>query len=154
MSLWCPFALLWVSDTTIRPLRTMSAVDLWHHRVSWRGKSKIIQSDRVSKPEKWEGLNGQETLQLRALKLQTPIKGLIKGTFPLSSFTLQSSTLFCAKRDKHYPSWPGQTSLATAGTNFTKPGAQNKVDPCTESLTLHQFALILPVAPPSSHNWF
>ena len=31
----------------------------------------------------------QETLQLRALKLQTPIKGLIKGTFPLSSFTLR-----------------------------------------------------------------
>ena len=32
----------------------------------------------------------QETLQLRALKLQTPIKGLIKGTFPLSSFTLRA----------------------------------------------------------------
>ena len=31
----------------------------------------------------------QETLQLRALKLQTPIKGLIMGTFPLSSFTLR-----------------------------------------------------------------
>ena len=29
---------------------------------------------------------------------------------------------------------PGRTnSLATAGSNFTKPGAQNKVDPCTQS---------------------
>ena len=26
-----------------------------------------------------------------------------------------------AKRDKHYPSRSGQTSLATAETNFTKP---------------------------------
>ena len=26
-----------------------------------------------------------------------------------------------AKRDKHYPSRSGQTSLATAVTNFTKP---------------------------------
>ena len=31
----------------------------------------------------------QETLQLRVLKLLTQIKGLIKGTFPLSSFTLR-----------------------------------------------------------------
>ena len=35
----------------------------------------------------------QETLQLRALKLLTPIKGLIKGTFPLSSFTLQADVI-------------------------------------------------------------
>ena len=32
----------------------------------------------------------QETLQLRALKLQTPIKDLIMDTFPLSSFTLRA----------------------------------------------------------------
>ena len=31
---------------------------------------------------------------------------------------------------KHYPGRAGQNSLATAGTNFTKPGAQHKVDLC------------------------
>ena len=35
----------------------------------------------------------QETLQLRALKLQTPIKDLIMDTFPLPSFTLQISLI-------------------------------------------------------------
>ena len=30
---------------------------------------------------------------------------------------------------KKDPSWAGQNSLATAGTNFTKPGEQNKVGP-------------------------
>ena len=34
----CPFALHWVSDTTIWPKGTKSAVELWHHRVSLRGK--------------------------------------------------------------------------------------------------------------------
>ena len=42
---------------------------------------KSGRGQMVSTPE-------QETLQLRALKLQTPIKDLIMGTFPLSSFTL------------------------------------------------------------------
>ena len=36
-----------------------SAVELWHHRVSSRGKYEIIQSERVSKLDKWEGLNDQ-----------------------------------------------------------------------------------------------
>ena len=30
-----------------------------------------------------------------------------------------------AKRDKHYPSRSGQTSLATAVTNITKPVTKN-----------------------------
>ena len=46
----------------------------------------------------------QETLQLRALKLQTPIKGLIKGTFPLSSFTLRSDLTSERKCIGH--NWP------------------------------------------------
>ena len=46
----------WISDTPIWPKWGESADELWHHRVSWRGKYKIIQSERVSKLEKWEGL--------------------------------------------------------------------------------------------------
>ena len=37
---------------------------------------------------------------------------------------------------KHYPGRAGQNSLATAGTNFTKPGAQHKVDLCMSELPL------------------
>ena len=40
------------------------------------------------------------------------------------------SPLFCANIDKKDPGRARQNSLATEGTNFTKPGAQNKVDPC------------------------
>ena len=43
---------------------------------------------------------------------------------------LQRSTLFCANIVKKDPGRARQNSIATAGTNFTKPGAQNKVDLC------------------------
>ena len=67
-----------------------SAVELWHHRVSWRGKSEIIQLDKSFKALKVGGgqmvsTPEQETLQERALKLQTTIK----GTFPLFTLTLR-----------------------------------------------------------------
>ena len=44
---------------------------------------------------------------------------------------LQRSPLFCANIVKKDPGRARQNSLATAGTNFTKPGAQNKGDLCT-----------------------
>ena len=56
-----------------------SAVELWHHRVSWRGKYKIIQPERVSKLEKVEGAKWSA----------------LKSTFGLSTLTLGSQiTLF------------------------------------------------------------
>ena len=45
--------------------------------------------------------------------------------------TIQRSPLFCANIVKKDPGRASQNSLATAGTNFIKPGALNKVDPCT-----------------------
>ena len=48
----------------------------------------------------------------------------------LSTRTLQRSPLFCANIVKKDPDRARQTSLATAGNKFTKPGAQNKGDPC------------------------
>ena len=44
-------------------------------------------------------------------------------------FTLQRSSLFCANTVKKDPGRARQNSLATAGTNFTKPGALSKVEP-------------------------
>ena len=44
---------------------------------------------------------------------------------------VQRSPLFCANTFKKDPGRAGQKSLATAGTNFTKPGAHNKGDLCT-----------------------
>ena len=44
---------------------------------------------------------------------------------------VQRSPLFCANIVKKDPGRARQNSLATAGTNFTKPGAQNKGDLCT-----------------------
>ena len=44
---------------------------------------------------------------------------------------LQRSPLFCANIVKKDPGRAKQNSLATAGTKFTKPGAQNKVDLCS-----------------------
>ena len=38
-----------------------------------------------------------------------------------------------AERDKHYPSRFGQTSLATAGTNITKPLTKNNFGPSTRA---------------------
>ena len=43
---------------------------------------------------------------------------------------LQRTPLFCANRVKKDPGRARKNSLATAGTNFTKPGAQNKGDLC------------------------
>ena len=43
---------------------------------------------------------------------------------------LQKSPLFCANIVKKNPSRAKETTLATAGTNFTKPGAQKKGDLC------------------------
>ena len=39
-----------------------------------------------------------------------------------------------AERDKHYPSRPGQTSLATAVANITKPVTKNNFGPSTSGL--------------------
>ena len=45
--------------------------------------------------------------------------------------SLQRSTLICANIVKKDPGRARQNSLVTAGTNFTKPGAQNKGDRCS-----------------------
>ena len=39
--------------------------------------------------------------------------------------------LMFAERDEHYPSRPGQTSVATAVTNITKPVTKNNFRPST-----------------------
>ena len=44
---------------------------------------------------------------------------------------IQRSPLFCANTCKKDPGRTRRNSLATAATNFTKPGAQNKGDLCT-----------------------
>ena len=41
-----------------------------------------------------------------------------------------------AERDKHYPSRSGQTSLATAVANITKPDTKNNFGPSSVSLVL------------------
>ena len=43
---------------------------------------------------------------------------------------IQGSPLFCANIVKKDPGRARQNSLATAGTNFTKPEAQKKGDLC------------------------
>ena len=43
-------------------------------------------------------------------------------------FHIQRSPLFCGNIVKKDPGRAGQNSLATAGTNFTKPGVHNKGD--------------------------
>ena len=56
-----------------------------------------------------------------------------------NSLQLQGSPLFCANIVKKDPGRARQNSLATAGINFTKPGAQNKVDPCImQAIYSHQ----------------
>ena len=47
-------------------------------------------------------------------------------------WSIEKSTLFCANIVKKDPDRARQNSLATAGTNFTKPGAQNKGDLCND----------------------
>ena len=49
----------------------------------------------------------------------------------LISHHIQRSPFFCANIVKKDPGRARQNSLATAGTNFTKPGAQNKGDLCS-----------------------
>ena len=49
----------------------------------------------------------------------------------LTFLKVQRSPLFCANIVKKDPGRARQNSLATAGTNFTKPGAQNKGDLCS-----------------------
>ena len=56
---------------------------------------------------------------------------------------VQSSTLFCANTYKKDPGRARQSSLATAGTNFTKPGAQNKGDLCTTHFSVLGTAISL-----------
>ena len=46
---------------------------------------------------------------------------------------LQGPKLLFAKGDKHYPSRSGQTTLATAVTNITKPVTNNNFGPSTYS---------------------
>ena len=46
-----------------------------------------------------------------------------------------------AKRDKHYPSRSGQTSLATAVANFTKPRTSHFFDLCTCRMPSSYFLL-------------
>ena len=50
-----------------------------------------------------------------------------------SGLDVQRSPLFCANIVKKDPGRTRQNSLATAGTNFTKPGAHNKGDLCNKS---------------------
>ena len=51
-----------------------------------------------------------------------------------SSLILQGPKKWFAKCDKHYPSRSGQTSLATAVANFTKPRTSHFFDLCTKRL--------------------
>ena len=55
---------------------------------------------------------------------------------PLLPHLLRSPS-FCANIVKKDPGRARQNSLATAGTNFTKPGAQNKGDICSSKLYDH-----------------
>ena len=43
--------------------------------------------------------------------------------------------MFAKKIDKHYPSRSGQTSLAAAVTNITKPVTKNNFGPSTSLFT-------------------
>ena len=52
---------------------------------------------------------------------------MVKNSYPGH---VQRSPLFCASIVKKDPDRARQNSLATAGTNFTKPGALNKGDLC------------------------
>ena len=58
----------------------------------------------------------------------------------LTAFVLQrlrneNSSEVCTKIGKKDPGMAKQNSLATAATNFTKPGAQNKGDLCRSIFT-------------------
>ena len=55
--------------------------------------------------------------------------------------TLQRSPLFCANIVKKDLGRARQNNLATAGTNFTKPGAQNIGDLCS-CIRLRQVVLV------------
>ena len=61
---------------------------------------------------------------------------------------LQRFPLFCANIFKKDPGRAKQNSLATAGTNFTKPGAQNKGDLCIT--LLHRLSSLGRRMPPST----
>ena len=57
---------------------------------------------------------------------------LLNATSTTTCFapTLQGPKKWFAKCDKHYPSRSGQTSLATAVANFTKPRTSHFFDLC------------------------
>ena len=48
------------------------------------------------------------------------------------SYNIQGPKKWYAKCDLHYPNRSGQTSLATAVANFTKPRTSHFFDLCTE----------------------
>ena len=68
------------------------------------------------------------------------------GTSKVMSFSeIQRSSLFCTNIVKKDPGRARQKSLATAGTNFTKHGAQNNGDLCTccRATVMASLAIIL-----------
>ena len=61
--------------------------------------------------------------------------------------SVQRSTLFCANIVKKDPGRARQNSQATAGTNFTKPGAHSNVDLCKGCLSYPDRVFTLPPPP-------
>ena len=57
-----------------------------------------------------------------------------RQSLPLIRLYIQGPKKWFAKCDKHYPSRSGQTSLATAVANFTKPRTSHFFDLCTMSV--------------------
>ena len=60
----------------------------------------------------------------------TSLTDFVFAGFMQKASELQGSPLLCANIVKKDPGRAGQKSLATAETNFTKPGAHNKGDLC------------------------
>ena len=60
-----------------------------------------------------------------------------------------SPKLKFAKSDKHYPSRSGQTSLATAVTNFTKSVTKNNFGPRTLVVAFFYFSTLIRFFPTS-----
>ena len=63
-------------------------------------------------------------------QLQQPPAALVPHSVANHEHHLQGPKKWFAKCDKHYPSRSGQTSLATAVANFTKPRTSHFIDLC------------------------
>ena len=70
---------------------------------------------------------------------------------PLSGNLLGTKLLF-AESDKQYPSKTGQTSLATAVTNFTKPVTKINFEPSNELPTSEQNIPDCPAGRETNHG--